>query len=100
MSKTFLTKTHLTDTEGNLIAPDTEIEVSKLGDAATIKRYQELEAIEDAKAGVIVTGDDTEEAREKAEKEAVEKAKADADAKSQAEKEAVENVKKEADGKK
>lgn len=71
MAKKFITRTHLSDVDGNLVAPDTEIEESRLGNAETIKRYRELEAIEDLKDSVIATGEATDESREKAQDEVV-----------------------------
>ena len=78
MSKKYITKTHLTNVNGDLVAPGTEIEAEMLGDAATIKRYQSLEALEDS---VIVTGEADDDAQAKAEAEAKAKAEAAAKAK-------------------
>ena len=74
-TKKFTTVTHISDVDGNLVAPGTEVESSRLGDADVIKRYQEQGAIEDAKDSVIVTGEATDEAQAKAEKSAVTAAK-------------------------
>lgn len=75
MSKKFTTIHHVSDVDGNIVAPGTEIEAARLGDAETIKRYERLGAVEsDIRAGVIATGEADDKALEKARDEAVETA--------------------------
>lgn len=59
----------VTDINGNLVSSGTEVEASQLGDADTIARYEKAGAfgsitVDDARDGVIVTGEATDEARE------------------------------------
>ena len=72
MAKKLTTKSHLVDVDGNLVAPGTEIEESRLGDAATVKRYRENEAIEES---VIVTGEVDDKQQVRAAQTAVKDAK-------------------------
>jgi hypothetical protein len=65
----------VTDKDGNLVSSGTEVEASQLGDSATVERYASLGVfgevtIEDARASAIVTGEGTDEAREKVQDDA------------------------------